>query len=196
MKIVIQPKKFQDGLHYGPGLLHQLVVIDLHDVVREARLPMTHQALVLAIVVSDILKAVGVTELGFKLLEIHRQAYIQGLALGKGIYYRFEETRADDDDGGRALGILGALPDYSARRIDDFPDGTRVYLMGEPIGILHSVTVRQGTEERTLRVVHRAILEWRFVWFDERDVYPAGWAVESIRPVEGRTEFTDLTGVF
>jgi len=87
---------------------------------------------------------------------------VQGLALGKGIYYRFTDLQPTDDPG-KLVGTMEARPDYSPGRFEVLPFGTRVYLL---------------------------------VWFDELDVYPAGWAVESIRPLPDRIKFDDLTRVF
>jgi len=120
---------------------------------------------------------------------------VQGLALGKGIYYRFTDLQPTDDPS-KLVGTMEALPDYSPGRFEVLPFGTRVYLLGEPLGTLRTVTLGDDPEARTLRVVGRAEIEWRLVWFDELDVYPAGWAVESIRPLPDRFEFNDLTRVF
>lgn len=120
---------------------------------------------------------------------------IQGLAIGKGIFYRFGEIRLSDG-GAQAAGVMDVTPDYGAHRLRGLPEGTRVYFMGEPFGTLTSVVLGESDQERTLRVVQSVQLEWSFRWFDAVDVYPEGWAVESIRPVPGSAVMTDLRGVF
>jgi hypothetical protein len=120
---------------------------------------------------------------------------IQGLAIGKGIFYRFDGIRVTDD-GTRAVGVMDVTPDYGEHRLRGLPEGTRVYFMGEPFGTLTSVKLGESDEERSLRVVQSVQLEWSFRWFDAVDVYPEGWAVASIRPVPGSAVMTDLQGVF
>jgi len=120
---------------------------------------------------------------------------IQGLAIGKGIYYLLHDVRLEEN-GTRAVGIMDVTPDYSEQRLRGLPEGTRVYFMGEPFGTLESVELGASDEERSLRVVQTVQLEWTFRWFDAVDVYPEGWAVESIRPVPGSAVMTDFRGVF
>ena len=119
---------------------------------------------------------------------------IRALALGKGIFYGFEEVRLRD--GARAVGVMTAVPDYSPRRFELMPSRATVYLMGEPLGAIHAVTLGKDPEERTLRVVTHVAIEWNLVWFDQVDIYPEGWAVESVLPITERFEFSDLTRAF
>lgn len=120
---------------------------------------------------------------------------IQGLAIGKGIFYSLGEPHLEEE-GETATAVMTVRPDYAPHRFDGLPPGTRVYLMGEPLGALHTVTVGGEPAEQTLRVVGEIRLEWRFRWFDGMDVYPGAWAVESIRPVPGGVGFTELRRVF
>ena len=120
---------------------------------------------------------------------------IQGLAIGKGIYYRFDEVRLEEG-GVHAVGILEVIPDYDPRRLRGLPRGTRIYLMGDPLGTLETLKLGTDPEEQTVRVVETIRLEWRFAWFEATDVYPDGWAVESIRPVPDGVQMTELRRVF
>ena len=116
---------------------------------------------------------------------------IQGLAIGKGIYYRFEEIRVEES-AARAVGVMEVTPDYGPHRTRGLPEGTRVYLMGEPFGTIETVLLGEEVQEPTVRVVLHVRLEWRFVWFEAVDVYPEGWAVESVRVLPETVEMIDL----
>jgi hypothetical protein len=120
---------------------------------------------------------------------------VQGLAIGKGIFYRLGEVRLEER-GARAVGRMEVIPDYAEHRLRGLPPGTRVYVMGKPLGTLETITLGASAEPRSVTAVSRITLEWRFAWFDGVDVYPDGWAVESIRPVPGTVEWTELRRAF
>jgi hypothetical protein len=113
---------------------------------------------------------------------------LKALAIGKGVYYAFEEVHVEGER--EALGTMVVNIDYSSHRFDAFPRGTRIFFMGDPLGTLRTVTV--GEPGPGVRVISRIRLEWRLVWFPGRDVYPAGWSVESIRARAGSVEFLHL----
>jgi hypothetical protein len=116
---------------------------------------------------------------------------LQALAVGKGVHYAFEELRLEED-GSRVVGKMVVSLDYSPHRFEPFPAGTKIFLLGEPLGTLHTVTVGEAPPE-PLTLVERVELEWRLAWYEAEDVYPEGWAVESVRAMPGGVRFTSWT---
>ena len=120
---------------------------------------------------------------------------IQGLAIGKGVYYHFEDLRLEED-GAAAVGIMEVVPGYEEHRFRGLPPGTKVYFLGAPLSQLQTLVLGISGEEQALQVPASVRLEWRFRWYEAIDVYPGGWAVEAIRVLEDRTEMTEIRRVF
>ncbi len=106
-------------------------------------------------------------------------ALLQALAVGKGVYYRFHEI-LPDESGDTVTAHMEVKLDYTPQKFRSLPAGTKVFVMTEPPGSIHVVTVGEPVPEE-LRVVGALDLEWRLRWYEAVDVYPEGWAVESIR---------------
>jgi hypothetical protein len=116
---------------------------------------------------------------------------LQALAVGKGVYYAFEDLHLEED-GARLVARMVVRLDYSPHRFEPFPAGTKLFLLGEPLGTLHTVTVGEALPA-PLTLLEEIELEWRLRWYEAEDVYPEGWAVESVRPVPGSARFTSWT---
>ena len=67
-------------------------------------------------------------------------ALLQALAVGKGVYYAFEDIQILDGGASATARMLVNL-DYSQHQFDKLPQGTRVFLVGEPLGTVEVVTV-------------------------------------------------------
>ena len=114
-------------------------------------------------------------------------ALLQALAVGKGVYYVFEDTQIEDG-GTSATAHMVVNVDYSAHQFESLPLDTRVFLVGEPLGTVQVVTVGI-LPAQPLQVLESIVLEWRLTWYPAVDVYPEGWTVDSIRPLAERTRF-------
>jgi len=114
-------------------------------------------------------------------------ALLQALAVGKGVYYAFEDIQLADD-GASATALMVVNLDYSSHQFDSLPLNTKVFLVGEPLGTVQVVTVGILPAE-PLQVLESVVLEWRLTWYPAMDVYPEGWCVDSIRPLAERTRF-------
>ncbi len=114
-------------------------------------------------------------------------ALLQALAVGKGVYYVFEDTQIEDG-GASATAPMVVTLDYSAHQFDSLPLDTKVFLVGEPLGTVQVVTVGI-LPDQPLQVLESIVLEWRLTWYPAVDVYPAGWSVDSIRPLPERARF-------
>ncbi len=114
-------------------------------------------------------------------------ALLQALAVGKGVYYVFEDIQIDDG-GASATARMVVNLDYSAHQFESLPLDTKVFLVGEPLGTVQVVTVGI-LPAQPLPVLESIVLEWRLTWYPAVDVYPEGWSVDSIRPLPERTRF-------
>jgi hypothetical protein len=114
-------------------------------------------------------------------------ALLQALSVGKGVYYAFEDIQLQ---GGGATAVARMIVnlDYAAHQFSTLPLDTRVFLVGEPLGTIEILTVGV-LPEAPLRVLQSTVLEWRLTWYPAVDVYPDGWAVDSVRALPERTQF-------
>ena len=115
-------------------------------------------------------------------------ALLQALAVGKGIYYQLREILLDES-GETATATMEVKLDYGPHRFEPFPTGTKVFVMKEPLGSLHVIMVGEPVAE-PLRRVETIELAWRLRWYPAVDVYPEGWAVESIQARAETVQFT------
>lgn len=114
-------------------------------------------------------------------------ALLQALAVGKGVYYAFEDVQLAED-GATAIALMVVNLDYSPQQFDSLPLDTKVFLVGEPLGTVQVVTVGI-LPAQPLQVLQSIVLEWRLTWYPAMDVYPEGWSVDSIRPMAERARF-------
>ncbi|MEE9218060.1 MAG: hypothetical protein V3U98_03245 [Acidobacteriota bacterium] len=98
-------------------------------------------------------------------------AFLRGLMLGKGGYYQVREVRSEEA-GARAR--IEVQMGYHAIPFENFPPGTRVYLMGVPPGSLLAPV--RGEAPQRLEVLASLQLD---CWLEPETSpkHPTGWRV-------------------
>lgn len=112
---------------------------------------------------------------------------VKGLGLGRGAFY---QIRGLEREGERLRMRLEVNLGYDQIPFERFPPGTRVYLMGPPIGRLQALVRGEGRGEK-LTVLSRVELECLLERAPARD-HPTGWLVRSLTAVPGSERTTDI----
>jgi len=111
---------------------------------------------------------------------------VRALGLGRGGYYQVREVVRED---GWARARIEVQLGYHAVPFESFPVGTRLYLMGIPLGrVLAPV---RGDGPRRLKVLASVELECRLERIPEPS-HPTGWLVGGIEAVPGTARSIEI----
>jgi hypothetical protein len=115
-------------------------------------------------------------------------ALARGLGLGRGAFYQIRRVEVD---GGRARLRLEVNLGYDHIPFERFPEGTRIYLMGLPVGTLLSRVRGEGVGER-VEVLGRLEIDCVLERAPAPD-HPTGWLVRSLTAAPGSERAALLT---
>jgi hypothetical protein len=115
-------------------------------------------------------------------------ALARGLGLARGAFYQIRRVEAED---GRARLRLEVNLGYDQVPFGQFPPGTRVYLMGLPVGRLLSRVRGEGVGD-SVEVLGRLEIDCLLERAPAPD-HPTGWLVRSFRVAPGSERASRVT---
>lgn len=105
---------------------------------------------------------------------------IKGLVLGRGVFFLLREVAVEGD---RARVRMEVSTQYNYVPFENYAEGTRIFLMGMPLGRLLG-PVRGERKGEKIEVLAQVDIEWQIEpALDPK--HPTGWVVRSVEAVPG-----------
>lgn len=108
---------------------------------------------------------------------------IKGLMLGRGVFYQLRDLKREEN---RARARIEANLGYNFVPFENYAEGTRIFMMGMPVGRLIG-PVRGQDVGRKIEVLARVALDVEFERAKEQD-HPTGWRVRAFTVVPGSAQ--------
>jgi len=108
---------------------------------------------------------------------------IKGLMLGRGVFYQLRDLKTDED---RARARIEVNLGYNFVPFENYAEGTRIFMMGVPVGRLIGPVRGQNAGEK-VEVLARVDLDVEFERAKERN-HPTGWRVRAFMVVPGSAQ--------